>query len=251
MNIDHLSVSRMQLWKLCQQAYKYKYHQKMPSLEDEPIYFAYGSIVHKIAEVYTQSKGEVLINEIAADVMSGKIPLDDNKPIPKLPAEYRAKLPEHVRSIKRIADQIGFEGFTEWEFNYDLDPPNNKIVMGYIDRLVQKDDRFWILDYKTTKKGWFRKNANTIGSDLQLRTYARVIQKTFNAKPEKIKTGLYYLEGGDLIGASFTDESLDSVEAELLQCYLDIENKDPNSVRGNVGKHCERCDYRQVCPFYS
>ena len=251
MKIDHLSVSRVGVWQLCQQQYKYRYHEKLPSLEEDPIYFIYGSIVHKIAEKYIEAKGEILISEIAENVMNGKISMD-GKPVPKqLPTEYKNKLIEHIRAIKKISDQLGYDGETEWEFNYDLDPPNKRVVNGYIDRLVQKDDKFWILDYKTTKKGPWRKGAKDITSDLQLRTYARVVQKTFDVRAENVKAALYYLDGAELVGACFSESSLDSVERELLKYYLDIEKTNPNGVLGNVGSHCSRCDYRKICPFYS
>jgi RecB family exonuclease len=250
MKIDHLSVSRVGVWELCRQQYKYKYHEKLPSLEEDPIYFTYGSIVHKIAEKYIELKGGTLISEIAEDVLSGKIPLGDGKKLTKLSTEYKNKLVEHIRAIKKISDQLGYEGKTEWPFEFDLDPPNKKCVVGYIDRLVQKGDKFWILDYKTTKKGWWRKGPKDITNDLQLRTYARVVQKEFNAKPENIKTALYYLEGAELVGACFTEQSLDKVEQELLKHYLEIEKTNANGVLGNVGSHCSRCNYRKICPFY-
>lgn len=251
MRIDHLSVSRVGVWELCEQQYKYKYHEKLPSLEEDPIYFTYGSIVHKIAEKYIETKGEVLISEIANDVLEGKIPLGEGKKLTTLPPEYKIKLVNHIRAIKRISDQLGFGGYCEWEFNFDLDPPNKKIVTGFIDRLVQKDDKFWILDYKTTKKGPWRKTQKDITTDLQLKTYARVVQKEFNAKPENIKVALYYLEGPELVGATFSEQSLDRVEQELLKCYRAIEQTNPNAVFGNVGSHCSRCNYRKICPFYS
>ncbi len=251
MKIDHLSVSRVGVWQLCHQQYKYKYHEKLPSLEEDPIYFGYGTIIHKIAEVYTQSKGQRVISEIASDVLNGKIPLDDGKPVIKLTTEYKNKLISHIRSLKKINDQLGFEGHTEWEFNFDLDPPHGRIVMGYIDRLIEKNGKYWILDYKTTKKSKWRKGPKEIGGDLQLRTYARVVQKEFNVNPSDIKAALYYLEGEELVGACFSEQSLDSVEKELLKHYMDIEKTNPNGVTGNVGSHCSRCDYRQICPFYS
>ncbi len=250
MRIEHLSVSRVGVWRLCQQQYKYKYHEKIPSLEEDPIYFTYGSIIHKIAEKYIEGKGQTLISEIADDVLSGKIDLDGKKNI-KLPTEYKNKVVDHIRAIKKISDQLGYDGYTEWEFNFDLEPPNKKIVTGYIDRLVQKGDKFWILDYKTTKKGPWRKSQKDITSDLQLRTYARVVQKEFDAKPENIKAALYYLEGPELVGASFSEQSLDQVEEELLKCYNEIAGTNPNGVLGSVGQHCSRCDYRKICPFYS
>jgi ATP-dependent exoDNAse (exonuclease V) beta subunit len=251
MKIKHLSVSRVGVWQLCQQQYKYRYHEELPSLEEDPIYFAYGTIIHKIAEKYTEFKGQTPINEITNDVLSGKIPLDDDKKVVKLPQEYKNKLVSHIRSLKKINDKIGFDGYTEWEFNFDLDPPNNRIITGYIDRLVVKDGNFWILDYKTTKKSKWRKGLKEIKGDLQLRTYARIVQKEFNAEAKNIKAALYYLDGEELVGACFSEQSLDSVEKELLKYYLEIERTNPNGVLGNVGPHCSRCDYRQICPFYS
>jgi CRISPR/Cas system-associated exonuclease Cas4 (RecB family) len=59
------------------------------------------------------------------------------------------------------------------------------------------------------------------------------------------------LEGGDLIGAKFSQESLDAVEKELLETYMAIESMKPEHARGNVGDHCKRCEYRKMCPFYS
>lgn len=229
---------------------------------EEPIYFIYGSIIHKIAEKYIEFKGKVPINEVTNGVMSGKIPMLDRegeiKKIPKLTQEYKNKLVDHTRAIKKISDQVGFDGYIEWPFNYDLnvESDNNlsdhpRIMNGYIDRLIEKDGKFWILDYKTTRTGWFRKTQKDILKDLQLRTYARVVQKTFNVKAEDIKAGLYYLEGSELVGACFTEKCLEDTGKELLKYYIEIEQADPNDVWGNVGPHCKRCMYSKICPFYS
>jgi CRISPR/Cas system-associated exonuclease Cas4 (RecB family) len=77
-----------------------------------------------------------------------------------------------------------------------------------------------------------------------------VVQKKFNAPADKIYAALYYLEGGNLVGAQFSQQSLELVEQELLQAYKEIENSDPDKVWGNVGDHCGRCKYRKICPFY-
>ena len=113
------------------------------------------------------------------------------------------------------------------------------------------DDKFFILDYKTTKKGKWRKNPNTIRQDLQLRFYARVVQKEFNAKPENIQAALYYLEGPELVATRFNEGMLLTAEKELYDTFKEIVNTKPNDVWGRVGDQCKRCDYRKTCPFYS
>jgi CRISPR/Cas system-associated exonuclease Cas4 (RecB family) len=251
MNITHISVSRKQVFDECQQKYKYKYHLSLDSGEPEPIYFAYGSIVHKIAEEYVRAKGERHITDVAQDVLDGKIELEPGVKALPLSGEYKKKLPEHLKAIAKITQQTGFDGELEYEFKYDLDPPHGRFVTGYIDRLIQKGDKFWILDYKTTKQGWWRKGPKDIVNDLQLRVYARVVQRNFGAKAENIKAALYYLDGAELVGVCFTEQSLKQAEEELLQTYLDIQNTPADLAKGKVGNHCQRCDYKKICPFFT
>lgn len=146
MNITNISVSRKQVWDECSQKYKYRYHLKLPSPLDEPFYFIYGTIVHKIAEEYVTHKGEIPINDIMQDVLSGKIHLGKDSIIPEFPSEYKKKIKEHVGNIKKFTDSTGFGGKLEYNFKYDLDPPNGRHVLGFIDRLIQKDNKFWIVD---------------------------------------------------------------------------------------------------------
>jgi len=254
MNIEHISVSRKQLWDQCKAAYKYKYHLKMDSSEPEPFYFVYGKIIHKIAEEYVECKGSRLLSEVAADVIEGKIPIERGESdvfAPNIPSDYRRRMPEHLRSVKKITDQVGYGGELEHKFNYDLDPPNNKFIKGFIDRLVQKDDLWFILDYKTTKRGKWRKDNSSIVHDLQLRCYAKVVQREFNVPAENIRAALYYLEGGNLIAAKYNQQSLDAAEQELLTAYDDIKQLSPDKAVGSVGEHCRRCTWNKICPFYN
>jgi RecB family exonuclease len=255
MQISNISVSRKSVWDQCTQLYKYQYHLKLPSLEPEPFYFTYGSTIHKIAEEFVKAKGKKTLGRVALDVLEGKIPIkegEDGSPIyaPSLPPEYKKRLPDHLKYLAKITDKIGMGGEVEHVFLFDLDPPNNRLVKGYIDRIISKDDNYFILDYKTSKKGLYRKTRGNITSDLQLQTYARVVQTEKNVPASKIYSALYYLEGGDLIGAKFSDQTLLNAEKSLLYTYKEIENTPEDKAWGNVGKWCSRCNYRKMCPFY-
>jgi CRISPR/Cas system-associated exonuclease Cas4 (RecB family) len=248
---EHMSVSRKQTWTECPAKYKYRYHLKIiPDVPEQP-YFVYGKLVHKIAEIYVKEKGERKIEDITADCLTGKIELEEGKSPPVLSQEYKTKLTSHIRFIKQISDKIGYDGHLEYPFHYDLDPPKNYFVKGFIDRLIIRGDKFFILDYKTTKKGFWRKNSNTIRKDLQLRFYARVVQKEFNAKPENIQAALYYLEGSELVATKFNEQMLITAEEELYNAFKEIINTKPDDVWGRVGDQCKRCDYRKICSFYS
>lgn len=254
MKIQHLSVSRSQTWGECEQKYKYKYHMQLPSMIEEPPYFTYGKIVHKIIEVYTEEKGKRNIGLIKDEVLSGKILLENEEPnIEKtLPDSYMKRFDPELKSFLKLTDKIGFEGKAEWGFLFDLDPPNKKNLKGIIDRLIIKNDKFIIIDYKTTqKRSKWRKTPKTVTSDLQLQCYARVVMEYFKVDPKNIRAALYYLAGGDLIGATFSKKTLMQVEDKLLRIYKDIENRNPDTVKGTVGDHCKRCDYAKICPFFN
>lgn len=251
MIIEHISVSRKGCIDECEARYKYRYHDKKPRDDgiEEPFYFIYGNIVHTIAEEFIRKEGKIPLNIIANSVLKGDIEYRKGEKAPKLPADYKKRFPGHIRALERLNSKIGNSGITEYEFHYDLDPPNKRYVKGFIDRIIQKGDKFFIIDYKTTKKGKYRKNRATIITDLQLRTYANVVKRNFGAKAKDITAALFYLEGGDLFPATFSEASLIAAESELLEAYKRIEVKDPKKIIANVGKHCERCDYRYSCPF--
>ena len=253
MNINHISVSRISVFRECSAKYRFHYHTKTPSPTEEPYYFTYGKIVHKISECYVSAKGDRTIGEVTQDVLNGTISLERDEKNKKkliLPAEYKKKLPEHLAAIHKLTKQIGFDGEVEKPFEYDLDPPHNRIAKGFIDRVIRKGDNFFLLDYKTSKKNFYRKNSSNISKDLQLRTYARVIQREYKVPAKNIRTALYYLEQPELIGCIFSEESLASVEKELLEVYKQIESMPEDQAWGNVGEWCKRCDYRPICPFY-
>jgi len=253
MNISNISVSRKQVFDLCTQKYKYQYHLKIPPSGPEPFFFIYGKIVHTIAEEYVRCNGDTRINEIATQVLTGKIPVEekDGKPVyaPVLPTEYKKKLPIHLSAIYKITKTMGFGGFLEYEFKLPLDN-EGRCVYGFIDRLLIKNDAAFIVDYKTSKVSTFRKNKGTIGDDLQLRTYGLVANKIFNISAEKIHAALYYLEDGKFVSTKFTNQMLEDAHAELLTTFKDIQNLKENEAWGNVGDWCRRCDFFKLCPFY-
>jgi len=195
-------------------------------------------------------EGKRPLTEVVDDVLKGRIEIEDGKKAPPLPAEYKKRVPGHIRAIQRLNDQIGCDGITEYKFKYDLSPPNKKFVTGFIDRIIVRNEKAWIIDYKTTKKGPFRENRRTIKNDPQLRIYCRVVQKEMGIAPSNIKAALYYLEDEELLSSSYDEDSLEMIEKELLEIYDQVLHHRPDDARGSVGQHCQRCEYKDMCPFF-
>jgi CRISPR/Cas system-associated exonuclease Cas4 (RecB family) len=255
LNIEHISVSRKSIWEECQLRYKYRYHEKIIPPGEEPFYFTFGKIMHLIAETYVGEKGQREMSDICNEIFAGA-ELDPGVPCPHPAnwpaATYRKRMPEMIRSLERLYERMGDgdETWLEHQFKYDLDPPNEKLATGFIDWLTLKKGIYYIVDYKTTKKGRYRETQKTVLNNLQLRMYARVVQREFNVDASKIKAAIYYLEGANLFGAQFTNESLVLAEKQLLEAYRQIEGTTPERAMANVGQHCARCDYAEMCPFY-
>lgn len=247
MKIKHISISRSGVWHECQVKYRYKYHLEVIPNKPEPPYFAYGKLVHKAAELYVKDKGASNIHKIATELLSGSIS-DEFKNL-KLSQEYKRKLPNHLSSIEKITSKVGCEGLLEHEIKLDLIPPNEKFLLGYVDRIIFNEDKTMILDYKTTKPGFYQKDNNTIKHDLQLRTYAYYVCKQFNLDPSKVFCCLYYLENKKLVCTSYTQEQMSEAIDSLKKDYTLIESIGEGNAKPNVGNHCKRCDYQDVCPY--
>src|SRR5581483_9800835 len=121
MKINHISVSRKNTWDTCQVTYKYRYHLELKPNKETPIYFTYGKLVHRIIEDYTKSGGKSNINQIAKDLIDGKLELQSGEFGVKLPSEYKNKLFIHIKNFLKLCDKIGFDGKVEYPFNVDLD----------------------------------------------------------------------------------------------------------------------------------
>ena len=254
MDINHISVYRAGVYEECKLKYKFRYHLNTPSPIPTPDYFVYGKLVHKIIEEYTKANGKRDINEIKRACLNGEILLEEHAETPPkevLSQTYINKLPAHLRSFMKLCNKIGFDGQCEYNFNFDLDPPNGKFVNGFIDRLIHKGGKYIIIDYKTTKKGPWRQNKRDVVGDLQLQCYSMIVKEQFKVPTTDIYAMLYYLEGEECIGANFTDKTLQQCHDKLLSVYNEIEMADPDKVRGRAGNHCNRCDYRSICPLFS
>jgi RecB family exonuclease len=254
MLIEYLSVSRVNTFNTCPQQYKFKYHDKVKSDIPEPEYFTFGNIVHKIAEKYVKNQGKDSLNEIANQILKGDIPLNEYNGkqtfAPALSAEYKKKLPKHLEAIQRLTKKVGFDGETEYKFQYALDN-NHRLFTGVIDRLIKKESKLWIIDYKSTRSGKFRKDEKSIIHDIQLRSYARVVQREFNVDAGNIQVALYYLDPpSKLVAAKFSNKTLIETEKELLNTYKIIESTDPKKVWGKTGIHCNYCEFKNMCAFF-
>lgn len=247
MNIEHISVSRAGSYENCNEYYKYKYHLKIPNPGPEFEHFIYGKFIHKIIEEYTKNRGKKEVKEIIKEIQEEGL---EGKKL-NLSSMYKKRIQPDVLNFLKLSKKIGYEGEVEKNFSIDLDEPNKKLVVGFIDRLINLGDRIVIIDYKTTKQGPWRKTPETVIDDLQLQCYCWVAMREFNLPAEKISAGLYYLLDGQMVAAKFSTKTLEELPKKLLKIYNEISESDPSNTIGNVSSNCNRCEYRDMCPFFA
>ena len=85
---------------------------------------------------------------------------------------------------------------------------------------------------------------------MKLKTYAAYVSEKFNIEPENIQAALVYVEGGNVISTNFNKQYLEKTKNDLKNLFYQIENSDENKVIGNIGNHCNRCDFNNICPFF-
>lgn len=251
MKIDHISISRESTWQECELRYKYHYDLQLPSPVPTPFYFTFGKIVHVIIDEHTKARGAKSISRVKSEILSGQIELEPGVKAPPLDNEQHKNLTRHLNNYLRLVEQIGYEGETEWGFYVELDPPNQRHLKGFIDRLLVKNGSASIIDFKTTKPSRWRKDGSNITKDLQLACYAWVVMQEFKIPAKNITAALYYLDDAKLVPVRFSERTLLTVPERLVKVYKTIQEANPDYVKGNVGQHCTRCDYRKICPFYS
>ncbi len=122
---------------------------------------------------------------------------------------------------------------------------NGHLVIGYMDRIDEKDGKWWISDYKTDKKSP-EKDSFVLHKHPQFTLYSYVFRKLFNKKEKAI---LYYHLRSNKIFETHRSEK----DYDYLKRLLDevSEGIDKDIFVPFYGFHCGFCDYKVACEKYS
>lgn len=112
---------------------------------------------------------------------------------------------------------------------------------GRIDRIDRLDGKkVEIIDYKTGRL----KEQKEIDNDLQTSLYAWTVRESLGLEPEVLS--LYFIE--DLRKVS-SRKSLEQIKKQVAQAEEIVETMKSGKFPPTPGKHCEWCDYKDLCPY--
>jgi hypothetical protein len=145
---DHTAVKQ---FKECPRKYFYRMvigkSAKKQSLES---IFAWGTAVHKFAELYSIS-----YDMVAALTAADKL---YKKPVPDKPAWMHLDMATFLRTLAKVQaffdeeKRGGFIKTTAVEAPFNIELPNGNQIGGRMDAIIKFGGQTWVRDYKTTTK---------------------------------------------------------------------------------------------------
>ncbi len=237
--IEQVSYSQLETFAQCPLKYKYRY---LIGLIGEPSHvLSFGQTIHRVLRDFHrpelfQEKSDLsdLLKLYRQHWLNEGY---DNKEH----REQRFSAGEKILTdyFNDHGQKLGRPVFLEKKFRLRF---NSVILTGSIDRLdVDSDGRYEIIDYKTGKS----KEESAVAKNEQLAIYGLAAVEELNIYPESL--ALYFVEDNIKVATERTKESLINLRTELSDRIEEIKKSD---FPARVGKLCQYCEYRQICPAF-
>lgn len=236
--LDYVNYSRISTYKTCPLQFKYSYVLNIPK---QPSYIlAFGNSIHNtLRDFHTEN---IFNHNVSYERMlelyknnwddSGYLDARHRKQRfasgEKLLKAYYDKEKDHDKNIIEIEKNISFK----------LAGVKSS---GRIDRIDRLDgNKVEIIDYKTGKL----KEQKDVDKDLQTSIYALAVRETLGYEPEVLT--LYFVEEGQRVSSHKT---LEQIKEQVGKAEEVVEVMRSGDFTPTPGKHCEWCDYKNLCPF--
>lgn len=242
-----LSPSQAMLYDECPR--RYVLDRRLRAVDAESPYLTFGSIIHRVLEL--AECGALAAGRPHADLDQAIVHLEA---IWEEEADFGTQ--EMNRAWYRRAEQLLAEIYGNWPGGDD--PPvaleldmsasiGGVDWVGRADRIDRAPGGVKVVDYKTSKSAPTLKEA---GTSLQLGFYliAAAEHPALSQVGPPVGAELWYpLARGNRKTFSFDMTRLESVRQTLEDVAHHIQAED---WRPRVGKHCDRCAFRRVCPAW-
>lgn len=236
--LDYVSYTQISAYQTCPLKYKYAYVLKIPS---QPSYvLAFGTTIHNtLRDFHTENRFSKNVS-FERLLKLYKNHWDDTG---YLDARHRKK--RYDSGIKILQSYYNKEkdldkNILELEKTVNLKLAGVKFS-GRVDRIDRLEGKkVEIIDYKTGKL----KEQKEVDKDLQTSLYAWAVRENLGLEPEVMS--LYFVEDLQKISSRKT---LDQVKEQVAEAEEVVETMKSGKFPPTPGKHCEWCDYKDICPY--
>lgn len=242
--VEYLSYSQIDTFTTCPLQYRLRYILKIPVQPNAA--GSFGSSMHlALQKFYERSgQGENLTKDDLISLLD-KVWL----PVGYGSKEYEEKMKQRgyvmlSAYFEKIFDPRAKPLSLEQVFKIKISPTLK--IGGKIDRIDQLDgNKIEIIDYKTGK----RPPDKEIAENLQMTVYALAAtdEGIYHKKPDEVVLSFYFLEKQEKVTSARTSEQLASAKKLLIDTAEKIAT---SSFEPKVGRWCEFCDFKLVCPAY-
>jgi hypothetical protein len=198
----HVSFSEIKTWKECSYRHKLQFIDKL-TLDKPGIHMDFGTAIHAACEVFLKTR-----------IMDKKVFLRKLHELWTLhqlvsPTEYTVDLfKQFAEEGSVILDEIPvwFDAtFPNWECIdaehalYEQIDSHPHAFKGFIDCIISVVDKknkkiTWVLDFKTTSRGWFREKRTDELVKTQLTLYKNFWSKKTGTDPKNVRCGFILLK---------------------------------------------------------
>jgi len=240
-NIE-LSATRVKTFLTCKRKYFYNYVENIKGHvvpKDIPQEYEIGTAVHEaLKNLYVKNSSYKDIKRLKDDIdyeLSKQT--NDNELDKYLIALQKKKMSEFAKNeIARFED--GWKVYAcEKSFRCSF---AGTTLIGQIDRIDKKDDKIYVLDYKTGLYPLYNKNNFTDATDFQLEFYYLLTQSLGDV------TGVAYydLKEMKIVKEAFLEEKLEILKANIKDM---LSLQEIEFSRCEDTKNCLFCDYNIIC----
>lgn len=233
---NYLSYSQIEAYKSCPLKYKFSYVLNIPTMPSHNLSF--GDTIHETLRDYHQKD---LFNAQSLEDLF-KIYEHNWKPLGYIDEEHRN---HRYADGKKLLERYYFKNREENKKPLSLEKSFNIKIddikfRGRIDRIDKYEDGVEIMDYKTGNT----KTQKEVDKDDQLTVYALAAKEALSLNPKKLT--YYFLESGDKISTTKSEKQLNEIKEEIKNILKQITE---GNFEAKSGKHCDWCDYNNICPF--
>lgn len=240
-NLQDLSYTQIETYKLCPLQYKYQYILKIPFLPQATTSF--GESIHNTLYFFYQAflKNKNITKKELIEIYNRQW----------IPIGYNSKL--HQLKMKKEGERIllnFFENFHHKNINiiglekkFKVKVVNKISIVGKIDRLDKLEkNKIEIIDYKTGKLP----EEKEIDKNLQLPIYALAIKNIITPPPKlnNIILTFYYLSENKKISKKITHQGIIRVKKEIKETIRQIKKA---NFYPKIGPWCDFCPFQMIC----
>lgn len=217
----HISYSEFRLWKECTYRHYLTHVEKVDNRKDENPTLAFGTSMHKFCELYFSSKDhksslDSALSELERAWQSGLQSQDATL----FTEKEKKRCISNLINFSVVIPEWFDETFPGWKLiateasimtPVNEDESDGYSFKGFIDIVIEYEGDTWILDWKTSNKGWSSSKRNDELTHKQLQMYAAYYASLGLPCPGNIKGGFVILNRTAELG----DKSCELVQVKL------------------------------------